>query len=271
MLCLSSPASAQSRPLTTNDPATVPAGHIRLELGVDILRSVEYPASGLSGNLMRIGTLGLDFGVSSIAEIQFTGGVRNQLSITSRDPAAPLAQMLEADGSSTGDVEDLSIGAKVRLLDERASRPSFGIRFATRLPNAGNESGLGLDTTDFVFDVLLGKTVSAVRVAASVGFGILGDPVRGDRQNDVLTYGLSASGTVARSVELVGEVNGRLTTRSGTPPTGTDSRSLARAGARATRGRIQYDAALVVGLTDRDPSWGFTAGLTWLFKAFEVK
>ena len=70
-------------------------------------------------------------------------------------------------------------------------RPSFGVRFATKLPNASNESGLGLDTTDFYASILVGKTVGSVRMVGNVGFGILGDPTRGDRQNDVLTYGIS--------------------------------------------------------------------------------
>ena len=73
------PAFAQSRPLVTEDPETVPAGHILLEAGVDYGQDVAYPVSGLRGNLWRIGTFGLSFGVSSIAEIQIDGGLRNRL------------------------------------------------------------------------------------------------------------------------------------------------------------------------------------------------
>jgi hypothetical protein len=31
------------------------------------------------------------------------------------------------------------------------------------------------------------------------------------------------------------------------------------------------DGGFLIGLTDRDPSWGFSGGVTWVFKAFEVK
>jgi hypothetical protein len=263
-------ASAQSRPLATEDPETVPAGHILLELGIDHLRDVSYPASGLEGNLWRIGTFGFSFGVSSIAEIQFDAGLRNRLAITNREPA-PLAGMLDITGDNTSDVEDIAIGAKVRFLAETETRPAFAVRFSTRLPNAGNESGLGLDTTDFNFGFAVAKTVQSIRVAGNFGFGILADPLRGDRQNDVVNYGLSIARAVAEGMELVGELNGRLSTRSGVPPIGTESRSMMRVGGRLTRGPVRADGALLIGVTDRDPTWGFSTGLTWVFRAFTVQ
>jgi hypothetical protein len=265
------PAFAQSRPLVTEDPETVPAGHILLEAGLDYGQDVYYPASGLRGNLWRIGTFGLSFGVSSIAEIQLDGGFLNTLSIKSRNAKAPLANMLMVTGESTSDVEDAVIGTKVRFLSEKEGRPAMAVRFWTRLPNAGNESGLGKDTTDFHFGVAIAKTVQSVRVAGNFGLGILPDPVRGDRQNDVLDYGASVARAVATGVEIVGEINGRLNTRSGEPPIGTESRSLMRVGTRFTRGPVRADGALIVGITERDPTWGFTFGMTWVFKAFTVQ
>ena len=183
-----------------------------LEAGIDYAQDVTFPASGLRGNLWRIGTFGLSFGVSSIAEIQLDGGLRNRLTITSFDVAAPLFDILEVTGDQTSDVEDLSVGTKMRFLSEAARRPAMAVRFSTRLPNAGNESGLGLDTTDFHVGLAIAKTVHSVRVAGNFGFGILADPVRGDRQNDVFEYGVSVARAVARGAEIVGEINGRLST-----------------------------------------------------------
>jgi hypothetical protein len=264
-------AAAQSRPLVTEDPETVPTGNILLEAGFDIEQSTAYPVSGLTGNLVRIGTFGLSIGVSPIAEIQIDGGLRNRLAIATADPTAPLAHMLDVTGESTSDVEDLRIGAKVKFVSETEQRPSVAARFWTRLPNAGNESGLGLDTTDFHLGVAMAKTVRSVRVVGNVGVGILPDPVRGDRQNDVLEFGASVARAVRPDVEVVGELNGRLNTRSGTPPPGTDSLAVMRLGARATRGPVRVDGALLLGVTERDPSWGITAGVTWVFHAFEVE
>ena len=267
---LARPALAQSRPLVTEDPETVPAGNLLVEAGVDHARDAFYPASGLRGNLTRLGTFGLSIGVSSIAEVQIDGGLMNRLTIVEDDPLAPLAGMLDITGETTRDIEDISIGAKVRFVSETANRPAVAIRFWTRLPNAGNESGLGLDTTDFHFGLAVGKTVQSIRVVGNLGFGILGDPVRGDRQNDVLDYGISVARAVRQGVELVGELNGRQNTRSGEPPIGTDSRSTMRVGARFTQGPVRIDGALAIGVTERDPSWGFTTGMTWVFRGFTV-
>lgn len=264
---------AQSRPLVTEDPETVPAGNILLEGGLDILHDSYFPASGLRGTLWRIATIGASFGVSSIAELQLDGGLRNTLNISSRNPNAPLAHMLtlEDDDDSTGDFEDLRFGAKIRIVNETESRPAFALRFVTRLPNAGNESGLGLDTMDFHFGVLFGKTVRSIRFVGNAGMGILGDPERGDRQNDVVDYGFSVARAVATGVELVGEVNGRASTRGGTAPIGTESRSMMRFGARFTHAAVRIDGAFLVGVTSNDPSWGISTGVTWVFKAFTVQ
>lgn len=271
VLLWAGPAAAQSRPLATEDPETVPAGNILFEGGFDFAHDAVYPASGLRGNLKRIGTFGFSFGVSSIAEIQLDGGLRNRLGISAFDPKAPLAGMVLTTTGTTSDFEDLTIGAKIRFSAETETRPALAVRFATRLPNAGNESGLGLDTTDFHFDILGAKTIQSVRVVGNFGFGILPDPVRGDSQNDVIDYGISVARAVRPGVELVGEMAGRLNTRAGTPPIATESRSTLRLGSRLTRGPVRLDGALMLGVTDVDPAWGFTLGFTWVFKAFTVQ
>lgn len=268
-VCAAGRAEAQQRPLVTEDPETIGSGLVLLEAGVDHLREITYPVSGLTGNLLRVPTLGVSFGVSSIAEIQIDGGFYNRLSVTKRQ-TAPLSAVLDFTGDRTTDVEDIVIGTKVRLLSETAGRPAVGIRFATRLPNASNESGLGLDTTDFHVSVLVGKTVQSIRVVGNAGLGILGDPTEGARQNDVLTYGLSLARAVRQGLEVVGEVNGRLDVRDGEPPPGTETRGAMRVGGRFTTGTVRLDAGLIVGMTSRDPSVGFTAGLTWVFRGFTV-
>jgi hypothetical protein len=208
--------------------------------------------------------------VSSIAEIQIDGSLYNRLNITRRDRFAPLAAMVTATGDSTSSIGDVVIGTKVRIVPEGMSRPSFGLRFATKLPNASNESGLGLDTTDFHASLLVAKTVESVRVVTNLGVGILGDPTRGDRQNDVLAYGVSFARAVTQAGEVVGEVNGWVNMRDTGVPPGTESRSVARFGARYTAGALRGDAALFFGLTSRDPSFGITAGFTYVFTAFQI-
>jgi hypothetical protein len=266
-----SPAAAQQRPLVTEDPEVIGAGLVLIEGGFDYSRDIVYPASGLQGNLLRLPMLGLSFGISSIAELQIDGGIHDKLSITHTGVGpAPLANQLHVTGDSTGDVDDIVVATKIRIAAETPGRPAFGLRFATKLPNASNESGLGLDTTDFHFQALVGKTIRSTRVVGNFGLGILGDPTQGANQNDVLDYGVSVARAVKEGMEIVGEVNGRASTRSGTPPEGTESRSIVRLGGRLTRGTVRIDAGILFGLTSRDPSFGFTAGATWVFKGFTV-
>lgn len=258
---------AQQRPLVTEDPETVGARRMLIEAGSDYTRDVQYPTSGLKGNLIRLPVIGISLGLGDVGEVQLDGGLYNQLAITDRRPA-PLSHFLVVPGESTSSFEDLVVGTKVRLVSEGASRPSIGIRSATRLPMASNESGLGLDTMDFYSSLLVAKTVESVRIVGNIGLGILGDPTRGDRQNDVLTYGVSFARAISQNGEVVGEINGRHDTRLGDPPPGTESHSMMRLGARYTSGVWRADAAFLFGLLAADPAFGVTAGVTYVFTAF---
>ena len=269
VLLAASGAAAQQRPLTTEDPETIGEGRILLEAGLDYAREAEYPVSGLEGQLFRFPLIGVSFGISSIAEIQIDGGFYNRLSISERNDA-PLSSMVTATGDSTSNVEDIVIATKVRLVPEGVSHPAIGFRFATRLPNASNESGIGLDTTDFFASLLFGKTVRSIRVVGNGGLGILADPTRGDRQNDVLTYGVSVARAVTEAAEFVGEINGRFDVRNGDPPPGTESRGILRLGTRYTIGGWRGDASVFFGLSSTDPHVGVGAGFTYVFNAFSV-
>jgi hypothetical protein len=261
-------ARAQQRPLVTEDPEPIGAGRILIEGGGDYLIGQEYPVSGLEGNLLRAPSLGVSFGISAIAELQVDGGPLNVLWISKRI-AAPLSNLVTATGDTTHDVEDLVVGTKIRLVAEGAGHPAFAIRFATKLPNASNESGLGLDTTDFYVSLLGAKTTQSIRVVGNVGLGILADPTLGNHQNDVLTYGASVARALTDRAEVVTEINGRISFRSPALP-GTESRGTVAVGGRYTPGPIRFDGAMLIGLTAVGPTIGFTGGFTYVFNGFNV-
>jgi hypothetical protein len=262
-------AAAQQRPLDTQDPETIGAGRVLIEGGISGAHSMTYPLSGLEGNLWQLPVLGVDVGISSIADIQLTGGPYNYLSITSRQPA-PLAGLVTATGDSTHAVEDVTLGAKIRLAGETAQRPSFGFRFATRLPNSKHASGMGQSTTDFGASLLVGKTVQSVRVVGNIGWVIMSEPLDAAKQNDMLTYGLSVARAVTERSEIVAEINGRASTRDGVAPIGTESRGLLKLGGRFTQGPVRLDLGLFFGLHAVDPTIGVTAGVTYVFNAFTL-
>lgn len=233
------------------------AARIGLEMGA----GREYPASGLSGMVLRL-PAALRLGLGR-AELSVEGGYE-VLSIDDFAPA-PLDSMLDVSGDVTHDVIDPEIGMKVRIADESPTFPAWSFRVVTRLPAAGNESGLGLDTTDFWLWLLAGKSIGPARVAANLGAGVLGIPTRGDRQNDVWGYGLSVTAPLGAGWDAGAEVQGSLDPR-GDTPVGTEERGEARVGVRRAAGRFAVDAALIVGLEEPDLDLGFALGLATTFR-----
>jgi hypothetical protein len=267
-LAVAHSAAAQQRPLVTEDSEPIGAGRILIEGGFDYAFDQRYPASGLEGNLLRLPTLGVSFGISSIAELQIDGGLYNHLWVKDED-SAPLSNLLTFTGDSTSDIEDLVVATKIRLVAEGPGHPSFALRVATRLPNASNESGLGLDTTDFFVSLLGAKTVQSVRFVGNAGLGILADPTSANRQDDVLTYAASFARAITDRAEFVGEVAGHWNF-SEDPAAGTATRSRLNVGGRYTVGSFRIDGAVFFGLTTLEPTVGFGAGFTYVFTAFEV-
>ncbi len=269
VLAAAIPSFAQQRPLKTEDPETIGSGRMLVEAGIDYQRDVYLPVSGLRGNLVTMPEFGVSLGVSSIAEIQIDWGVYQRLSITDQVAGAPLSDLLLLDGDTTDDFGDVHIGAKVRLLSETAHRPAIGSWFRTRLPNAGNESGLGKDVQDFSSALTIGKTVQSVRVVANIGVTMIGKPTEAVAQDDLLIYSLSVARAISSATEVVGEFVGRANFANIVTP-GAEDRGLLRFGTRYTASSVRFDAGILLGLTSRDPQIGVTGGFTWVFDAFKV-
>jgi len=269
LLAWAANALAQQRPLDTQDPETIGAGRVLVEGGIAVSHDITYPLSGFKGDLWQTPVLGLNVGLSSFADLQITGGPYNVLSISSR-ARGPLSDVVTSTGDSTSSVEDITIGAKLRLVPETAGMPGIGFRFTTRLPNASRKSGIGQDTTDFGASILVAKTIQSIRVVGNVGWISMSQPLDGTRQNDVLAYGFSLARAVTSKTEIVGEVNGRASVANGAAPIGTESRGRLKFGGRFTPGPIRFDAAIFFGLNSVDPTVGFTAGVTYVFNAFRT-
>jgi hypothetical protein len=269
VLAVSVPAVAQQRPLQTEDPETIGAGRMLIEAGLDYNLDTYFPVSGLRGNHLTLPDFGASLGVSSIAEIQIDWGVYQKLAITQQVAGAPLSHLLQLDGDSTDDFGDIHVGAKVRLLSETARRPAIGSWFSTRLPNAGNESGLGKDVQDFSTAVSIAKTVQSVRFVVNFGMMMIGKPTDAVAQDDLLIYSLSVARALSPGAEIVGEFVGRANFANIVTP-GAEDRGLFRFATRYTVSGVRVDAGILLGLTPRDPEVGFSAGLTWVFNAFHV-
>ncbi|MBK5298244.1 MAG: hypothetical protein JJE40_13890 [Vicinamibacteria bacterium] len=253
-------AEAQQRPLITQDPEVIGDGRLLVESGVEVGSNILYPVSGLTGDHVAL-PLGVSVGLGTVTELQIVSGYQ-WLAIDRRD-FAPLDFRVEP-GGRTSDVIDVTLAMKVRVCGEGVRRPAVGLRFATELPNASNESGLGLDTLNFVGTILVGKTVGAFRLVGNAGLALLSDVLQGSLQHDAAVGGVSVAFALRPSVDLVGELAGRQVLFADRPPIGAEPRGQVRAAVRYTRGAWRGDAGLIIGTTRQDPDIGLSVGLTWI-------
>jgi hypothetical protein len=257
-------AQAQQRPLVTEDPETIGENRVLLEGGVSFENDQTNSANGLKGDVTRVGVFGVSAGLSPTAEIQVDGGLIQRLNVDSRNPNAPLVTstpLLAGDVASSFD--DLVVATKIRLVSETPTRPAVGIRFGTKLPFAAEDKGIGLGTTDFFATFLLAKTVQSVRTVGNVGMFILGNP-EDQGAATALSFGASVARAVTDQFEVVGEVNGRLTPFEEIVPAGLESRGVFRLAGRYTYAMLRVDFGMLAGFTERDPSFGISAGATYV-------
>jgi hypothetical protein len=264
-LVIASVARAQQRPLTTEDPEVIGTGRVLVEAGVETGQNARYALSGLNGDRVAM-PVGVSIGLGAIAELQLDAGY-TWFDIDSRTDA-PLAYRVPASATHTSDVIDLTIATKIRICQEGARRPAFGVRFATRLPNASNESGLGLDTTDFYFSILGAKTIGPLRIVGNAGIGVLSNPLVGTIQDDAFVGGVSIARALTKEWEVVAEITGQSVWFADVPPIGAEPLGEVRAAVRYTRGRARFDAGLLTGFTKRSPDFGVMGGVTLVGQAF---
>jgi len=257
-------AFAQQRPLITEDVDIIPPGSLRIEAGVDFVQRARFPVSGLNGDLTRAGVIGVNIGLAPNVEVQVEGVAQSVLSINSRGPSAiPLA--LPA-ANSTNDVGDFTLWTKIKFRSETARWPAIGFRFGVQLPNSNQARGIGLNQTNAYGQLLVGKKFGQngrVNTFGNLGIGILTSPTGLFSQNDVFTYGAAAIIRLNRQFNLAGEVNGRVNTRPGAAPLGTESQGEARLGLQIRASGLRFDFAGIKGLTSFSPHSGITVGVTY--------
>ncbi len=260
------PVWSQQRPLKTDDAELVGTGRIRTEFGFEFLQNQRYSLSGLEGDLTRFGVTSLHFGMGEYAEFQVSGVIQDFLSISNRTTNPPFPP--DVTGNSTHDFGDLVLASKLKLASEKGFRPGFAFKFAVELPNAKHPSGLGTDETEFYAIVLMSKHLGRAELIGDVGFAVLQNPVVAGRQTDSITYGLAFIYPLHKSVNFVGEINGRQG-----PPNriGNENQSVVRSGFQIWVGPLRWDVAGIAGLQDYDPSSGVTVGVTYEFQAFHKK
>jgi hypothetical protein len=265
LLTLTVAVQAQQRPLITEDVDIIPPGTIRIEAGIDFMQGAKYPVSGITGDLTRVGVIGISFGMGPNVEFQIEGVAQNYVSINSRGVSAIPLELLPGV-NSTNDTGDFTLAAKFKLRNETRRGPSLGFRFGVQLPNSNESRGIGLNQTNAFGSVLFGKkfgTDGLFNTFGNLGIAILTAPTEAFTQNDVFTYGLAGIFRINKQFSVAGEVNGRANTRPGNGPLGTESQAEARLGMQIRASGLRFDFAGIKGLTSFSPNSGFTVGVTY--------
>ncbi len=246
LLLLAGPAFAQTRPLRTEEATTAPAGRIALEAGVEFQSNQQNFLTLRGRDVWQAPTLNLVYSPAANVEID----------------VAWVARVIAVDDPVFGTVSDfgdVSLRSKLRFFDERGSRPAVGARFEVTLPQTKRTKGLGPNVLRMSAQALLTKSLGPVKVHANAGLAIH-DKGTSAAQNDLFAYAFALQ--FGRSPSVVAEVAGR----GGKGEPVIDRSHVARLGARFGSGSVQWDAALMHGLTDADGGWGAMAGLTWTAK-----
>jgi hypothetical protein len=259
---------AQQRPLLTDDIDITPPGAIELSAGVDFFQNVKFPLSGINGDMTRVGDIRVRTGFASNVELQIEGTLQNFVSINSRGPSAiPLT----VDGNSTNDFDDFTISAKIKLRNEGKRLPAVGLKLGFQMPNTNQAKGIGTNQINIFTKILVQKKFGSVvgrtprfNAMGNIGLGIMTAPIERFTQNDVLLYGLAGIYRLTDRINVLSEVNGRVNTRGGTAPLGTESIGQFRVGAQVKASGLRFDTAAAFGLTRFSPRTGVIFGVTYL-------
>ena len=260
-------AAAQQRPLLTDDVDITTPGSLQISVGADFFQNAKFPLSGINGDLTRVGDIRIRTGFAANVELQIEGTIQNYVAINSRTPSAiPLT----LDGNSTNDFDDFTVSAKIKLRNETKLLPAVGLKFGFQMPNTDQARGIGTNQINIFSKILLQKKFGDVvdntpkfNAMGNIGLQIMTAPLERFTQNDVVLYGLAGIYRVTDRFNIVSEVNGRLNTRNGAAPLGTESVGQFRIGTQIKASGLRFDTAAAFGLTKFSPRTGIIVGVTY--------
>ena len=238
-------ASAQTRPLLTEEADTAPAGTVTLEVGMDASRNQPNFLTGRERDRYDGPLLRAVFSPAANVEMDVEWVTR-------------VGVFHDPDFGSVSDFGDVTLRAKVRALSSRQGRLSLGARFGVTLPETRFNKGLGPNALRMSVQVLASYHAGLTTLHADAGLGIHDEIDLPPAQQDFLAYGLAASRQLPGDLTLLAEVAGLM----GASVPGVGAHSEARLGVRLKRAHFAGDLALRRGLAHADGSWGVSFGVT---------
>jgi hypothetical protein len=234
---------------------------------VDFFQSAKFPLSGINGDLTRVGDIRLKTGFAPNVEFQIEGVLQNYVAVNSRGVSAiPLG----FTGNSTNDFGDFTISTKIKIRNESRALPALGFKVGFEMPNSNQGNGIGTNQINVFGKVLLQKKFGSyvgrtprLNLMGNLGIEIMTAPIERFTQNDLFLYGLAGIFRVTDHVNIASEINGRMNTRKGSAPLGTESVGQFRIGTQVRASGLRFDAAAAFGLTKFSPKTGVIFGVTY--------
>lgn len=254
----------QQHPLPVESASLIENGRAQFDISAAYFHDQYFPLSGLRGGLTKLGNLRFAAAVSDFVELQADGTLLNILQITQRSPAFNSERTVSSN--PTADIGDLTFWTKIGLLNEYSSGIGCALRFGVQLPNASNESGLGIDEMNFFSTFLFQKHLAGIWMV-NIGLGVLGDPTLVGQQHDVFVYGVGYSVPVGSSTFLRMEYAGRR----GHEGFGIYHLDNFRIGADQEFGEVTLRAAGISNFSAHDRSKGFEITASYTFQFIELK
>lgn len=263
VLLLSFPAFGQQHPLPVESSELLAPGFARLDLGTSYFLDQPFPLSGLEGHLLKFGNLRFAVALSEFVELQTDGTLLNLLDVTKRDSA--FHSDITSTATPTGDIGDFTVWTKFGVLSEYRSGIGLSVRFGVQLPNASNESGLGIDEMNFYASVLFQKHLAGLWTF-NAGLGILGDPTVLGQQHDVFIYGLEYFLPVSSSASVILQTAGRR----GHWGPAVYPLTTVKAGAEYAAEHFTFRGVVVKNTSPYDKARGLELSIAYPFRIIEI-
>lgn len=254
---------SQQHPLPVESASLLESGHAQFDFTAAYYRGQSYPLSGLTGDLTKFGNIRFAVSLSEYVELQTDGTLLNILRIKKREPAFNSGRIISTN--PTADIGDFSVWTKFGLLNEYTTGIGFSVRFGIQLPNASNESGLGVDEMNFASSLLFQKHLAG-KWTANLGLGILSDPTVTGQQHDVFNYSIEYSLPIGESSYLLLQYAGRR----GHEGIGIYHLDNAKLIFERTSGDLSIRAAGIKNFSQYDTAEGVELTASYIFQLMEI-
>ena len=233
--CTSSPTGpapvTPQRPFLSRDSATTADGTLELETGFEVRPD----------KLFSLPTV-VKFGATPNTELFFK---------------SPVYQHYTLPGPNAEGFGDVTVGARVRVIDETEKSPSYAFALESKLPTGSNEVSTGKQ--DFYGTFIASKTYQKIAFTGNYRLGVLSTPI-GTGSDLEHGFFLRGRGWINQQVSVAAELDGQFASG----PWQDIVQTIWTAGYLLTPS-LMFDVGISLGLNSAAQDYVILAGFTTNF------